>query len=125
MSLSTYEWVAFDGGDPGSDIALAIAPSRWLLVAPPVAWLAKRAQEQQAGHGALIDVSGRWEPVDISQNLHALRGAAPLELVLRDRKVASLWIYDCPVLIVRCNGEIRVLVEASYAHSLRAMWARL
>jgi sarcosine oxidase gamma subunit len=125
MNLSAYEWVAFGGGDPGSDIALAIAPSRWLVVAPPAAWLAERAQEERVGHGALIDVSGRWVPVDIAHNPHVLSGAAPLELILKDREVASLWIHDCPVLIVRCNGETRVLVEASYAHSLRAMLARL
>ncbi len=125
MSFIAYEWVAFGNGVPGSDVALAIAPSRWLVVAPPEAWLAVRAQEERAGFGALIDVSGRWVPLDITHNPHALGGAAPLELILRDREVASLWIHDCPVLIVRCNGETRLLVEASYAHSLRAMLARL
>ena len=125
MSLSAYEWVAFDGGDANSDIALAIAPARWLVVAPPEAWVVERARDERAGRGALVDVSGRWVPVDMAQDSHALSAAAPLELYLRDRDVASLWIFDCPVLIVRCNGEVRVLVEASYAYSLRAMLARL
>ena len=125
MSLSAYEWVAFDGGDASSDIALAIAPARWLVVAPQEAWLAERAQAARAGRGALIDVSGRWVPVEIAPDSPALSAAAPLELYLRDRDVAALWMFDCPVLIVRCNGEIRLLVEASYAHSLRAMLARL
>ncbi len=125
MSLSAYEWIAFDGEEPASDIALAVAPSRWLVIGPPASWLTDRAQQQLAGHGALIDVSGRWVPVNPGGDLRALNAALPLELYLRDREVAPAWIFDCPVLIVRCNGETRLLVEASYAHSLRAMLARL
>jgi sarcosine oxidase gamma subunit len=125
MSLQAYEWIAFDGADAGSDIALGIAPARWLVVTPPESWLAERAQAQQAGRGVLTDVSGRWAPVDIAPGSRAWSAAAPLDLVLQRRDVAALWIFDCPVLIVRCNGETRVLVEASYAHSLRAMVARL
>jgi sarcosine oxidase gamma subunit len=125
MSLPAFEWVAFDGADAGTGIALKVAPARWLVVAPEESWLAERAQAQHAGRGTLIDVSGRWIAVDIAQDSRALSAGAPLELILRDRDVASLWIFDCPVLIVRCSGEIRVLAEASYAHSLRAMLARL
>jgi hypothetical protein len=125
MSLTAFEWIAFDGADPGTDLALSVAPARWLVVAPQESWLTERAQAQQAGRGVLIDVSGRWMPVDIAQDPRALRAAAPLELLLLDKDVASVWIFDCPVLIVRCNGETRVLAEASYAHSLRAMLARL
>jgi|HubBroStandDraft_5_1064220.scaffolds.fasta_scaffold142312_2 hypothetical protein len=125
MSLPAFEWIAFDGADAATDIALAIAPARWLVVAPQASWLDDREQAEKAGRGALTDVSGRWVPVDLDRNPHALDAAAPVDLILRDREVASLWIFDCPVLIVRCNGEIRLLVEASYAHSLRAMLARL
>jgi sarcosine oxidase gamma subunit len=125
MSLAAFEWVAFDGADAGTDLALGVAPARWLVVAPKESWLTERALAQQAGHGTLIDVSGRWVPVDIAQDSRALSAGAPLELILRDKDVASLWIFDCPVLVVRCNGETRVLAEASYAHSLRAMLARL
>jgi sarcosine oxidase gamma subunit len=125
MSLPAFEWVAFDGAGAGTDLALGVAPARWLMVAPQESWLDERAQAEKAGRGALIDVSGRWMPVDLARNPHALDAAAPLDLILRDRDVASLWIFDCPVLIVRCNGETRLLVEASYAHSLRAMLARL
>jgi sarcosine oxidase gamma subunit len=125
MSLPAFEWVAFDGAGAGSDLALPIAPARWLVVAPKEPWLTERAQAEQAGHGALTDVSGRWVPVDIAQGSQVLNAAAPLDLMLREREVAALWIFDCPVLIVRCNGDTRVLVEASYAHSLRAMLARL
>jgi sarcosine oxidase gamma subunit len=125
MSLPAFEWVAFDGAGAGSDVALNIAPARWLVIAPQESWLAGRAQAEKAGHGILIDASGRWVPVDIAKDSRALSAAAPLELILREREVAALWIFDCPVLIVRCNGEIRVLVEASYTHSLRAMLARL
>jgi hypothetical protein len=125
MSLPAFEWIAFDGADAGTDLALGVAPARWLVVGPPESWLAERAQAQHAGRGTLIDVSGRWIPVDVAQDSRALIAAAPLELILLDKDVAPLWIFDCPVLIVRCNGEIRVLAEASYAHSLRAMLARL
>ena len=125
MSLPAYEWVAFDGADAGTDLALGVAPVRWLVVAPQEPWLTERAQAQKDGRGILTDVSGRWVPVDIAEDSRGLSAAAPLELILLDKDVASLWIFDCPVLIVRCNGEIRVLAEASYVHSLRAMLARL
>jgi sarcosine oxidase gamma subunit len=125
MSRPAFEWIAFDGADAATDIAIAIAPARWLVVAPQESWLKDRARAEEAGRGALTDVSGRWVPVDLERNPRALDAAAPVDLILRDREVASLWIFDCPVLIVRCNGEIRALVEASYAHSLRAMLARL
>ena len=125
MNLPAYEWVAFDGADAGTDLALSVAPARWLVVAPPESWLTERARAQTSGRGSLIDVSGRWIPVDIAEDVGALSAAAPLELIMRGRDVATLWIFDCPVLIVRCNGETRVLAEASYVHSLRAMLARL
>jgi sarcosine oxidase gamma subunit len=125
MSLPAFEWIAFDGTDAATGMALAIAPARWLVVAPQESWLEDRALAEKAGRGALIDVSGRWVPVDLDRNPKALDAAASVDLILRDREVASLWIFDCPVLIVRCDGEIRLLVEASYAHSLRAMLARL
>jgi sarcosine oxidase gamma subunit len=125
MSLPAFEWIAFDGAGAGTDIALGVAPARWLVVAPPRAWLEERELAEKAGRGALIDVSGRWVPVDLDRHPQALDAAAPVDLILRDREVASLWIFDCPVLIVRCKGETRLLVEASYAHSLRAMLARL
>jgi sarcosine oxidase gamma subunit len=125
MSLPAFEWVAFDGADAGSGLALGVAPARWLVVAPPESWLEERAHAEKAGRGALIDVSGRWVPVDLAGNPDAVNAAAPSDVILRERDVASLWIFDCPVLLVRCNGETRLLVEASYAHSLRAMLARL
>ena len=101
MSLPAFEWVAFDGAGAGTDIALSVAPARWLVVAPQESWLTARALAEQAGHGTLIDVSGRWVPVDIAQDSQPLSAAAPLDLILRDRDVAALWIFDCPVLIVR------------------------
>jgi sarcosine oxidase gamma subunit len=125
MSLPAFEWISFDGAGAGTDLALAIAPSRWLVVSPPPAWLEARAQAETAGHGSLTDVSGRWVAVDLCGNPQALQSAAPVELILRDREVAALWLFDCPVLLVRCQGETRLLVEASYAHSLRAMLARI
>jgi sarcosine oxidase gamma subunit len=125
MSLAAFEWVAFDGAGAGTDLALGVAPARWLVVAPPEAWLKERGQAEKAGRGALFDVSGRWVPVDLAHNPDTVNAAVPLDVILRDRDVASTWIFDCPVLIVRCTGEVRLLVEASYAHSLRAMLARL
>src|SRR5271170_8067738 len=62
MSLTTFEWVSFDGADAGTDLALGIAPARWLVVAPQQAWLDERRGAENAGRGALIDVSGRWVP---------------------------------------------------------------
>ena len=136
MNLAAFEWCAFTGrlpvAQPGSGQALHIAPARWLLLGPNDAWLAQLARAEQAGRGALTDVTGRWESVAMPGSTppagladHPLNAAAPLELVLRDRDVASLWAFDCPVLIVRHADRIEVLVEASYACSFRAMLAGL
>jgi sarcosine oxidase gamma subunit len=125
MSLPAFEWVSFDGADAGTDLALGIAPARWLVVGPQQAWLDERGEAENAGRGALIDVSGRWVAVDLARTPDAVNAAAPSDVVLWERDVASTWIFDCPVLIVRCQDEVRLLVEASYAHSLRAMLARL
>jgi sarcosine oxidase gamma subunit len=132
MSPRAFEWCAFDGGMPGAAVALHVAPARWLLLEPDAARLAELTDAEQAGRGALTDVSGRWVRVEMPGGAapvrladHALNAAAPLELVLRGRGVASLWAFDCPVLIVRHDDRIEVLVEASYAASFRALVAGL
>ena len=117
MSLPAWEWVAFDGalpGEPrGAGTALHIGPARWLLVAPGEPWLEELAAAGRRGQGALTDVSGRWVPVEFPADetdggaAHPLAAAVPLELVLRDRDVAALWAFDCPVLVVRRGGENR------------------
>ncbi|MFI4889346.1 MAG: hypothetical protein ACHQIL_02325 [Steroidobacterales bacterium] len=134
MNPTTYEWCAFDGALPGAPHpgpALHIAPARWLLRGLDQAWLAQLADAEQAGRGALTDVTGRWESVAQPDSAltpladHPLNAAAPLELVLRDRDAALLWAFDCPLLLVRHRDRIEVLVEASYASSFRALLAGL
>ncbi len=136
MNPGTFEWCTFDGSlplaPPAPQRVLHIAPARWLIVAPGEAWLAELAAAQRAGRGVLTDVTGRWVPVappgvaaSTNPADHALNAAAPLGLVLRDRDVAALWAFDCPVLIVRHPDRIEVLVEASYASSFATMVAGL
>lgn len=140
MTPAAWEWHSFDGQLPGTPRAgsapLHVGPGRWLLVAAQEAWIAELQAAQQDGRGALVDVSGRWVPFEFVDGghdegdpadsaTHPLAAAAPLDLLLKDRDVAALWMFDCPVLLVRRNGATGVLVEASYAHSFRAMLATL
>lgn len=130
MRLPAYEWVAFDGRLPGvprgAGAPLHTGPDRWLLVAPQEDWLAVLQTAEQGGRGCLIDVTGRWVAVEFAAAAaHPLSAALPLELVLEEREAASAWVFDCPVIVVRRNGRIGVLVEASYEHSFRAMIATL
>jgi len=131
MTLPAYEWVAFDGRLPGvprgAGAPLHIGPARWLLIAPQESWLEVLQAAELGGHGALTEVSGRWVAVEFAAGggAHPLSAALPLERVLADREAATTWAFDCPVIIVRRNSHIGVLVEASYEHSFRAMLATL
>jgi hypothetical protein len=128
-----YEWIAFEGDLPahaGARVVLHHAPGRWLLLGPDEHCLRELRAVEAAGTGALIEVSARWEPIEWPQTHmtladHPLNAAAPLDLVLQGRDVASLWMFDCPVLLTRSGVHIGVWVEASYASSFRAMLARL
>ena len=139
MTLPTYEWIAFDGRLPGvprgAGAPLHIGPARWLLIAPQESWLAVLHTAEQGGRGCLTEVTGRWAAVEFAlpdaraadplSAAHPLSAALPLERVLADREAAAAWVFDCPVIVVRRNGRIGVLVEASYEHSFRAMIATL
>jgi sarcosine oxidase gamma subunit len=139
MMLPTYEWVTFDGRLPGvprgAGAPLHIGPARWLLIAPQEAWLAVLHTAEQGGRGCLTDVTGRWIAVEFEapgtnapqmpSAAHPLSAALPLDRVLAQREAAVAWVFDCPVIVVRRNGRVGVLVEASYEHSFRAMIATL
>ena len=136
MTLPAYEWVAFDGRLPGvprgAGAPLPIGPARWLLIAPQETWLEVLHTAELGSRGVLTEVTGRWVAVEFpvadgtaAVRPHPLTAALPLERVLDGREAAITWVFDCPVVIVRRNAEIGVLVEASYEHSFRAMLATL
>jgi hypothetical protein len=77
----------------------------------------------------LTDITGRWRVVHTPAPAptgarcivpHPLAGAMPIELYLRGREVAALWVFDCPVLVLRQGAGLDVWVEASYEAGLRA-----
>ncbi len=151
----SFEWLAFDPGLPGTDgsvtnaiaeapgavardetgraLALHFAPSRWLLPAPDVRWLGALSAAAAQGRGALTDVTGRWRSIDVptgadpaARDAHPLRAGVPLDSILRGRDAASLWVFDCPVLIARRTAaEFEIWVEASYEASFREMLATI
>lgn len=126
-----HEWISFDGALPsGAADAEGVnhAPGRWLLDCEDGTLRNALLAAEVTGAGVLIDVRERWielncGPATLTE--HPLNAAAPLGLVLRNRDNALLWVFDCPVLLLRSGQHVRVLVERSYAHSLRAMLARL
>lgn len=141
-----FEWTAFEAGLPpaktlkirpgmvirdgsGRAVALHPAPAQWLLPQPVESWLTELHAAQAQGRGVLTDVTGRWRVVHTPASTptaarfivpHPLAAAMPLELYLRDREVAALWVFDCPVLVLRQGTGIDVWVEASYEAGLRA-----
>ena len=128
MTLPAYEWVAFDtrlpGVPRGAGAPLHIGPARWLLIAPQDAWLDVLHTAELGGRGALTEVTGRWVAVEFAATGaaadHPLTAALPLDIVLAGREATLAWVFDCPVIVVRRNGRIGVLVEASYEHSFRS-----
>ena len=124
MSTALYEWIAFDGALPAAaGSALPVAPVRWLLVDPGPDCLATLCAAAAAEAGALIDVSGRWERIHLD-NPEPLRAGVALDLVLRERRCAATWIFDCPVLLARSGAGIDCWIEASYVASFTAMLER-
>ena len=115
----------------GQGCALHIGPDRWLIAAPSPATMATLEQAQRQGDGAGAEVTGKWRRVRLvvlpgeRARTHPLCAALPVDLVLADRECASLWAFDCPVIVVRSDGELELWVEASYEASLLEMLATL
>lgn len=150
-----FEWFAFEPGLPapeesatngiaaapgavardehGRALALHFAPARWLLLSPAARWLGVLSAAAARGRGVLSDVTGRWRYIEISMGAdragrtdHPLSAGAPLDMILRERDVASLLVFDCPVLIARrAAAGFEVWVEASYEASFREMLAKI
>ncbi len=143
-----YEWTGF-GATPGAlgtgadrpgavcretsgaGCSLHTGPDRWLVAAPSPATVESLQMAQRQGVGAAIEVTGKWRrlrlialPASAGQ-AHPLSAALPIELMLADRECASLWAFDCPVIVVRGEVELELWVEASYEAGLLAMLATL
>lgn len=115
--------------DQGGVLGLHYAPTRWLIPEPDVTLLTALKEAQSSGQGLLTDVTGRWRVLRASAAKpsavlqppmpHALSAGMPVELYLRGRDVAALWLFDCPVLVVRGDSNFEIWVEASYEAGFR------
>ncbi len=80
-----------------------------------------------AGEGTLIDVTGKWERVDISGPGAArlLASTLAIDAVLEGRDCAALTLFDCPALITRIGESFALWVQSSYATDFLATAERL
>lgn len=103
-------------------VLLHFAPGRWLLPEPGADINALVAAAVEAGAGTVVDVSGRWQPLELTgPGAHRLlAGAVDTAAVLGGRGCAALTIFDCPVVLARRADGFALWVQASYAHDLVA-----
>ncbi len=136
-----YEWQGFgsaprclgagagDAGrltrrDDGSILAVHHAPARWLLPDADPALVASLTTAGDAG--VLSDVNGKWREVllpgaaSASEPVHPVRASFACDLVLARRDCASLWLFDCPVIVARDARDLTLWLEASYEASFSA-----
>ncbi len=96
---------------------LHFAPARWLLPDPDEALTALVAAAVDAGAGTLVDVSGKWQAMQLTGPgaARVLASAVDLDAVLAGRGCAALVLFDCPLVLARVTGGFALWVRASYA----------
>ena len=101
---------------------LHVAPGRWLAPDPDPELAARLDLHVKSGVGLLIDVAGKWHRIALPE-LGAARLLATgvfVDIVLAERACASLWLFDCPVVLARTGAQFELWVQSSYAPSFTA-----
>jgi len=114
-------WPAAPGAvrhdEDGRLVMLHFAPARWLIPAPHPDITALVEAAIQAGAGALVDVEGKWQALQ-------LRGAGAARLLastldataaLEGRECAAVTLFDCPAVLARVSDGFAIWVRSSYA----------
>ena len=101
---------------------LHFAPGRWLVPEPAPELSAALEAATNAGAGALIDVSGKWEHLVIAGPGagRLLASAIAVDAVLERRGCAAVTLFDCPAIIARQGAGFALWVQASYVMDFMA-----
>lgn len=127
-----HEFVAFDGREPeGLPRApgeaartgeggwlLHFAPRRWLLAGDCGAVATQLAAA--TAEGTLVEVEGKWRAFGLrgAAATRLLASALEMESLLTGRDCAMTSFVDCPLLVVRATGSLRLWTHASYVEDL-------
>ena len=126
--LAPHRWPVAAGAatvdSSGHPMILHIAATRWLLPDPSRAILSEANEISAAGRGTLVDCSGKYTRLELSDRVYRSRLARSVDLeeVLDGRSCAQTSIYDCPTIIARTELGLWAWVGSSHARSfLRAL----
>jgi hypothetical protein len=75
------------------------------------------ADLESHGHGALIDVDGKWELLRIAEAARILGSSINVEAALRHRQCAAATVFDCPAIIAGDDTSVDLWVASSYVES--------
>jgi sarcosine oxidase gamma subunit len=101
----------------GRATLLHYAPRRWLVPTPGAALRAWLADLESHGHGALIDVDGKWQRVRIAEASRILRSSVNVEATLRHRQCAAATVFDCPAILAGDETTVDLWVVSSFLES--------
>lgn len=101
---------------------LHFAPARWLLPDPAADITALAAAAVAAGAGTVVDVSGKWQAMELTGPgaTRMLASAVDPVAVLDGRGCAALTLFDCPVVLAHHAEGFALWVRASYAQDFSA-----
>lgn len=107
----------------GRALLLHIAPGRWLAPDPDAALLTRLETLARTGAGHLVDVTGKWRALALREPDAArlVASGIPASLVLAGRECATVWMFDCPVVLARAATGFDLWIQSSYAASFAAM----
>jgi hypothetical protein len=101
----------------GRATLLHFAPRRWLVPTPGAALHAWLADLESQGHGALIDIDGKWQLLRIAEPSRILGSSINVEATLRHRQCAAATVFDCPAILAGDETTVDLWVASSYLES--------
>jgi len=106
---------------------LHFAPGRWLAPEPSPAVLALLEGAERAGAGTQVDVTGKWDRIDVSGSAAARLLASTIEIgsVLAGRGCAAVTAFDCPAVVSGGGEDFALWLQSSYTADFMATATRL
>lgn len=114
-------WPAAPGAvrhdEAGRPVLLHFAPARWLAPAPHPDITALIQAATQADAGAVVDVDGKWQAMELlgAGAARLLGSTLDVEAVLDGRECAAVTLFDCPAVLTRVPDGFAIWVRSSYA----------